>query len=71
MHSPGHFFPLPPLSQDGNVIVDEAAHFPEACTGFVEGANLVIAIFNNLHGGMMAAIFGRCYLQPIGGYMLG
>ena len=50
-HSPGHVFPLPPFSLGGAVVTDGSAHSPEVCTGLVEGANLVIAVLNDLHRG--------------------
>ena len=50
-HSTDHVFPLPPLSRDGSAITDGVTYSPDNCTGIVEGANLIIAMLNDLHGG--------------------
>ena len=70
-HSPGHVFPLPPLSVGGVVVVDEKTQSSEPCTGLVQGANLVIAILNFLHGGHEAVGHRPILLLPIDGYTLG
>ena len=50
-HSSSHVFPLPPVSMGGLVVTDGGHGSPEPCTGLVQGANLVIAVLNTLHGG--------------------
>ena len=49
--SPARVFPLPPFSQGGRYVDPMRDGVESSCKGFAQGANLVVAAFNYLHGG--------------------
>ena len=50
-HSPAHVFPLPPFSKNGAVVTKPGNSAPAVCPGLVDGANVVMAALNMMHGG--------------------